>query len=295
MIREAIAEVPGAALRYRLAGAPGELPTIVLENGWGSSYEYFARFQEALAPHAQVLLYDRAGIGGSSSREAVSAEGMSRNLSALLDALDIHEPVVVAGQSYGGLICGVHAALMQPRLRAVVQIDPTPERADPTLDSALSMVRGLGRVMKALAMLRIPDPFFTRSMVELTPAEIASLRRHSFGNAASMSGALVEMDLLPQIREACAQASITPRLLISADNSEEMRGMLSKLVSNERARALIPRMQAHHQATAVRGGPGSRWVALPYTHGGLVMTRTGAAATAAEMIGYLRKLPAEAG
>ncbi len=290
MIRESIAEVPGAALRYRLAGTPSRLPLIVLENGWLTSYDYFTLLQDALAPHTQVLLYNRAGIGGSVARESLSAEGMSRHLAALLDALGIEGPVVVAGQSYGGLICGVHAALMPERLLAIAQIDATPDRADPQTDFAMATMSRVGRLMKLLARLRIPEPFFSRGMGELPSDDIDRLRRHSLRSAASITSAISELDLLSQIREVCARPSATPRLVISADRIEEITGPMSKLVSAERARAVIPRMQAHHQATAARGGPGSLWIMLPYTHGSLVMSRAGAAETVARIFAFLNSL-----
>lgn len=290
-MREGFAEVPGATLRYRLTGASGELPTIVLENGWGVSYDYFALMQNELAPHAQLLLYNRAGIGGSTAHVPQTAEGMSHQLGALLDLLGIHEPVVIAGQSYGGLICGVHAALIPQRLYAIVQIDPTAERPDPQIDSTAKTFRVLARLMIVLAKLRVPELLFARQM-ELPPQDAVNLRRHALGSAASLRAALIEMDLLSQIRETCALSSATPRLVISAEKAEEMSGFVSKLISPERRRKLIGCMQAQHQITAARGGKGSQWTSLPHTHGNLVYTRVGASATAACMVNYLRKLQA---
>jgi pimeloyl-ACP methyl ester carboxylesterase len=65
MVRDDVAEVPGAALRFRLTGKAGKYPLIVMENGWGASYDYFALLQARLAAKTQVLLYNRAGVGGS--------------------------------------------------------------------------------------------------------------------------------------------------------------------------------------------------------------------------------------
>lgn len=291
MTREGIIDVPGASLRYRLAGTPGGLPPIVLENGWGSSHDYFALFRDALAAQAQVLLYSRAGVGGSVAHAPTSAEGMSRNLVALLDALGFREPVVVAGQSYGGLICGVHAALMPERLRAIVQIDPTPECPEPVVDSSLKGVVTIAGLLKWMARLRIPEPLFTSRMTELSPADRDNIRRFSFGSVASLDAAVRELDLLQEIRAVCARPSPTPRLVISAGTSDEVPWLLSKVVSQNRSRSLLAVAQAQHQATAARGGDGSRWIELPHSHGGLVVTRAGAAETAARTIDFLRGLP----
>ncbi|HEY1077560.1 MAG TPA: alpha/beta fold hydrolase [Fontimonas sp.] len=292
-MREDILEVPGAALRFRLTGTPGELPPVVLENGWGASYDYFSLLQDELAPHVQVLSYNRAGIGDSVARAPQSAEGVSRQLVALLDALGIRTPVVVAGQSYGGLMCGVHAALIPERLRAVVQIDPTPERGDPQVDASLQMVHGLTRVLIPMAVLRIPEPLFTPQMKEISATDRARLRRHAFGNAGSLRAARTELDLLPDIRAVCARPNRVPRLVISAGKTETVGNrLLRKLIPQERALALLDIMQREHRLNVERAVEGSQWITLPYTHGGLVITRAGAAATAACMLDYLRQMPA---
>lgn len=287
---EGVAEVPGASLRYRLAGTPGALPLVVLENGWGASYDYFSLLQKELSPHTQLLLYNRAGIGGSQAHEPQSVEGMSRNLSALLDRLGFYKPVVIAGQSYGGLICGVHASLIPQRLCAAVQIDPTIERPDHTIDSTVSGFRGMAKLMIALARLGIRVPSIVGRIPEIPPDDAAKLHRNAFQNAASLRAAMVEMDLLSKIREMCAKPSPTPRLVISAENVEEVSGVMKLFISPERARNLLLCAQKHHKVTADRGGSGSRWTSLPHTHGGLVMTRQGALDTAASLVDYLRNL-----
>lgn len=290
MMREELAEVAGAALRFRLAGKAGKYPLVVLENGWGASYDYFALLQEALAPHAQVLLYNRAGIGDSIAREPQAVEGMSRQLAGLLDHLGVREPVVVMGQSYGGLICGVHAALIPGRLRAIVQVDPTPEREDPVIDPGFKALSVITHILIGLALLRIPEPIFGPAMSELPPEARAGLRRHAFGNAASLRAAKRELALLPAIRAACALPTETPRLVITAERADEMSNpLLRALASPEKVARMNQAKLALHRATAARG-PGSAHVGLGHTHGGVVCTRAGAADTTATALEFLSKL-----
>ncbi len=290
--REGVAEIPGASLRYRLTGTPSRLPLVVLENGWSGSYDYFALLQNELAPHTRVLLYNRAGIGGSKAHEPQSAEGMSRHLAALLDNLGIAEPVVIAGQSYGGLICGVHAASIPQRIRAVVQIDPTAERPDPLLDGTGGAFRIVARLMVVLATLGFPVAAIAGRAPELPPADARQLARNALSNAASLRAAIVEMELLPSIRDVCARSSPTPRLVISADKSEELTGLVKLILPSGRPQAVLSLMQAQHKVTAGRGGKGSQWISLPHTHGGLVMTRRGASATTIALIEYISGLQA---
>jgi pimeloyl-ACP methyl ester carboxylesterase len=291
MVRDDVAEVPGAALRFRLTGkADGNYPLIVLENGWGASYDYFALLQAELAAKTQVLLYNRAGVGGSIAREPQTVEAMSRHLAALLDHLEVRDPVVVLGQSYGGLICGVHAALIPERLRAIVQVDPTPERADPTIDAGLGAMTWISNLLIGLAVLRIPEPMFGSAMPELPDEANAGIRKHAFGNAQSLRASKKEFALLPALRAVCAAATETPRLVISASLVEEASNrLLRMLASQQRTASMNQAKHALHQATAQRGR-GSAFVSLPHTHGGVVVTNSGAADTAAATFGFLSKL-----
>jgi pimeloyl-ACP methyl ester carboxylesterase len=290
MVRDDVAEVPGAALRFRLTGKAGKYPLIVMENGWGASYDYFALLQARLAAKTQVLLYNRAGVGGSIAREPQTVEGMSRHLSALLDHLDIRDPVVVLGQSYGGLICGVHAALIPERLRAIVQVDPTPERADPTIDAGLGTMPLISNLLIGLAMLRVPEPIFGSAMPELPEEANAAIRKYAFGNAESLRASKKEFALLPVLRAVCAAATETTRLVISASRIEPASNpLLRMMISQKRTAVMNEAKHALHQATARRGA-GSAFVSLPHTHGGVVCTKSGAADTATSTFGFLSTL-----
>lgn len=295
MMHEGVAEVPGAALRYRLTGQAGTLPLLVLENGWGASYDYFALMEAELAPHAQLLLYNRAGVGGSIAREPQTPEGMSRQLAGLLDHLGVRDPVVVLGQSYGGLIGGVHAALIPQRLHAIVQVDPTPDVEHPSSDPGFALAV-LTNILIGLATLRIPEPLLAAPMSELPPEALAALRRNAFSNAASLRGAKQEMALLQAIRAACAMPTDTTRLVITADRSDERRGpILKMLISRENQLKMEQAKIGLHQATAARG-TGSVHVRLPHTHGGVVCTKVGARDTTRTVLEFLSGLdPANQG
>ncbi|HET8883833.1 MAG TPA: alpha/beta hydrolase, partial [Solimonas sp.] len=180
-IREGVADVPGARLRYRLAGTPGA-PLLVFENGWGASYEMWTWVERELAPHAQLLFYDRAGVGGSELLAPQSVAGLSAQFAALPGALGFSQPVIAVGQSYGGLMCSLHAAQRRDVLRAVVEIDPTPEQAHPKLDGSLRKLPSVIRVLKAMLRLGLPDLLFAPAMKVLPSPERDTLLRVSLGN-----------------------------------------------------------------------------------------------------------------
>src|SRR3546814_16160791 len=79
--------------------------------------------EQALAPHVRVLSYDRAGIGDSRSTAALTPAGLSQPLSALLASLDLGQPLVVAGHSYGGLPAALHDAQAPAKVRAVGPVE----------------------------------------------------------------------------------------------------------------------------------------------------------------------------
>jgi len=290
--RVGVEAVPGAELRYRLVGDERtDLPPLVFENGWAASYDMWAWIERELEPHAQMLFYNHAGIGGSTRNRPQTVEGLSRQLAALLDALELRGPVVAVGQSFGGLLCSAHAVQIPDRIAALVQVDPTAEQDDPAISFGLKAADWAARFATLMAVLRLPDPVFSAGTADLPEAAGAELRRVALGSAPSWRSARAELALLPQMREIAARPAPQPRLVISASRHTEPAGLMRRLVSEERARANVEDLQAHHRLTAARG-VGSRWEQLPYTHGGIVFTRDGARDTAARTLEFVSELPA---
>lgn len=288
---ESTVDVPGARLRYRLAGTASALPLLVLENGWGASYEQWALVERDLAPHAQLLLYDRRGIGGSTFTTPSTVASLTADLAALLAQVAKDRPVVLAGHSYGGLMVSLHVAQRPDLARGAILLDATPEVADPLLDQQLRMVRPLGRLAATLASMGIPDPFFSPALKSLPDAARAKLKELSFGSAPSLRASLAELDLLPGIRDAIARASRdTTRLAISAGRATQVGGLVGRLTGiDAKAKGIMERMQVLHRATAGRFGSGT-WEALPHDHGALTFTPDGARDTAGRFLAFARSL-----
>ena len=101
---------------------------IVDRNGWRPQID-------ALAEEYTVVAYDLRGHGltGPSTRERYSIELFADDLAALLDALDLEQPVV-CGHSTGGCVAQVHASRNPDDIAGLVLADTfTPEvlsRAD---------------------------------------------------------------------------------------------------------------------------------------------------------------------
>jgi pimeloyl-ACP methyl ester carboxylesterase len=114
-------------LHIRRGGAVTALPTIVLEAGGGSIMSSWNALEQALAPHARVLAYERAGIGDSSGPvDSVGAEATARRLAAVLSATHTPTPVILVGHSLGGLHARYFAATRPELVAGLVLLDATP-------------------------------------------------------------------------------------------------------------------------------------------------------------------------
>jgi len=283
--REGTAQVPGGLLRYRLAGVP-DGDVVVIENGWSASFPYAVWLEEALSPHVRVLSYDRAGVGDSRALAPLTAQGLTQQFTALLSHLGIERPVVIAGHSYGGLIAVLHAAQATPQVRAVVQIDPTPEFSHELIDPSYRILPRVGRFMQLCALLRINGPIFLHAAREL-PAEIfARMRRDPAWLAQSLGGSIEEIRLLEAIRAIVAtseSATQCPRLVISSEPGKTPESWLRKLLMNDaKAQRYWGAVHALHQRQASLS-KASHWMTVQDNHVSLVTHRATAHRIAASI------------
>ena len=289
---QGLVDVPGARLRYRLAGMPGK-PLLVFENGWGASYEQWAWIERELAPHAQLLFYNRAGIGGSELLQAQTVTGLSDQFAALPVALGLKQPVIAVGHSYGGLMCSLHAAQRSDALKAVVEIDPTTEVSDPVLDGNLRALGPMVRVLKVCLSLGLPN-FLFGSLGKSLPTKLGEeMMSCSLNSPASLDAGVAEFALLSSIRAAIskAPASGVPRLLIGAGTTAEPgAGRLARWISNsKRSIDTFERSKSLQRERAVND-PQCQITLLPYNHSALVFDEAGSKASAASILSFLREI-----
>ncbi|MBY0567122.1 MAG: alpha/beta hydrolase [Hyphomonadaceae bacterium] len=119
------AQVDGHRIAYRVLGA-GE-PTIVMIAGLGDGMATFQDVAPELAATATVILYDRAGYGGSDTTAgARDAEAAERELSAVLEQSGVNGPYVLIGHSLGGLYAEYFAAQHPDQVLGVVLEESRP-------------------------------------------------------------------------------------------------------------------------------------------------------------------------
>ncbi|TCI65217.1 alpha/beta fold hydrolase [Exiguobacterium sp. SH0S2] len=104
---------------------------IVILTGMGCAFDEWHEVSEKLSKANRVILYHRPGIGRSELNEGKrNTEATVRELRELLDVLQITEPFVLLGHSYGGL-CAQHFAKRYPNdVAALILIDSTSHDLD---------------------------------------------------------------------------------------------------------------------------------------------------------------------
>ena len=117
------AKLSHCELAYRIWGENRDV--LVVQTALNACSAEWWHIAEDLGKHFRVLVFDRAGYGESSaSSEPRTPENISRELSELLDKLDIKTPVTLLGHSQGGLYCADFAIRNPGRVRSLILLDP---------------------------------------------------------------------------------------------------------------------------------------------------------------------------
>ncbi|SFG50314.1 aminoacrylate hydrolase [Novosphingobium sp. CF614] len=114
---------PGATGLYHEIHGSADAPPLILSSGLGGSASYWAPNIPALAERFRVIAYDHRGTGRSDRAlpESTSVEAMSKDVLALMDALEI-ETAAFIGHALGGAV-GIEAAIRSGRIGALVVVN----------------------------------------------------------------------------------------------------------------------------------------------------------------------------
>jgi pimeloyl-ACP methyl ester carboxylesterase len=113
-----------AEIAFERLGCAG--PVIVFESGLGNDMRGWEAVARPLAAFAQIVLYDRPGIGRSSPRrgtQVLLASTVADELLACLRALAMPPPYLLVGHSLGGFYMQAFARTYPCQTAAVVLID----------------------------------------------------------------------------------------------------------------------------------------------------------------------------
>ena len=120
------ATIENIQLEYIEIGT-GEL-NIIIESGVGMGVDYWKPLLTKLKMLKQrVIIYSRAGNGGSTATIDVSIQKSNKRLHALLKLLKIDKNIILVGHSYGGIHVREYAASYQEQVIALVLLDPSHE------------------------------------------------------------------------------------------------------------------------------------------------------------------------
>lgn len=100
-------------------------PPIILEAGIAASSLSWAGVIKHLPEDRLVVAYDRLGFGWSASPSSPrTLDTLAADLLRVLDLAGVHEPAILAGHSFGGLLVRRFAQLYPARVAALVLLDP---------------------------------------------------------------------------------------------------------------------------------------------------------------------------
>jgi pimeloyl-ACP methyl ester carboxylesterase len=110
---------------YELGGPPGARVVVLAAGATVPYYIWDPTFAALTGAGFRVLRYDYYGRGYSDRPDiAYTQELYVRQLARLLDALNIREPVDLAGLSFGGSVITSFADRYPQRVRSLVYVDP---------------------------------------------------------------------------------------------------------------------------------------------------------------------------
>lgn len=117
-------DVDGTAVRYVEHEGPGSGPTYVLVHGLGGALINWDSLAPMLAERGRVIALDLGGFGLTRvDAQRASVEGNRELLDGFLRALDL-PPVVLVGNSMGGMLAAMQAAQAPDTVAELVLVDP---------------------------------------------------------------------------------------------------------------------------------------------------------------------------
>ncbi|TWE10150.1 alpha/beta fold hydrolase [Rudaeicoccus suwonensis] len=177
--RDRYIDIDGVRVRYVLDAGPGQGPTFLLVHGLGGSLENWGDVIPLLAQRGRVVALDLGGHGLTQvePRKAV----VSANLTLLQRFAHVvcDGPVVVVGNSMGGLLAGQLAALDKRLVAGAVLVDPVIPLSPGALPEPLVAVGfgiyatpRLGPWFMADRAAKVPVEVMARQVLSLVASDI---------------------------------------------------------------------------------------------------------------------------
>ncbi len=121
-------------------------PVVVFESGLGADGSAWRTVAGPISGFAQVVRYDRAGLGMSKPftrpSRPITARGVVDALDLLLGRADLHPPFILVGHSLGGLYMQMFARLHPDEVAGMVLLDSSSTEAPAALKTRAKLVPG---------------------------------------------------------------------------------------------------------------------------------------------------------
>jgi pimeloyl-ACP methyl ester carboxylesterase len=128
-------------------------PTVVFESGIGATHLNWRHIQQAVAPFAGTVAYDRCGLGWSGPcQTSRTPANIATELHQMLESAGIRPPFILVGHSFGGLVVRRYALLFPDEVAGVVLVDPMRCEEWPPLDPSKLQHLELGKKMIRYAL-----------------------------------------------------------------------------------------------------------------------------------------------
>ncbi len=161
----------------------GTGPAVMLVHGFPLDHTMWNAQIDALSREYRVIAPDLRGFGQSEvTRGIVTMERMADDLAALLDALQIAEPIVLCGLSMGGYVAFAFQRKYAARLRGLILCDT--RAASDTAEAAAGRREMADRVLRegpAPLVETMMPKLFAQGTVDEHPEVVESLRRVMLG------------------------------------------------------------------------------------------------------------------
>ena len=133
----------GVSYAYRRLGEPSASapPLVLLQHFRGNLDNWDSALVDALARTRGVILFDNAGVGGSTGTVPRTVTAMAHDALAFIDALELRA-IDVLGFSLGGYVAQVFALRHSPLVRSLMLLGTGPRAREGQVDPRVTQVAG---------------------------------------------------------------------------------------------------------------------------------------------------------
>jgi pimeloyl-ACP methyl ester carboxylesterase len=218
---------------------------VLLVHGFPLDHTMWSAQIDALSLYCRVIAPDLRGFGRSSLEGADPERGISMDeyaddLAELLDALEIHDPLVLVGFSMGGYIAWQFMRKYADRLRALVQCDTKAAAdTDEARANRLKMADNIREWGAArVAEMMGPKLLAARTFEERPPATVARVRQVvERTSPAAIAAAQRGMAARPDMTSLLPTIQVPTLILVGAEDAisppAEMRAMADAIPNAE--------------------------------------------------------------